>query len=146
MKKVYLDCCCYNRPFDDQSQERIHLETDAVLSILYNSEFGNLEIIGSDILKLEIEHIQDPIRKNRIKQLYTVAKTHIAYSESIKTYAKQIMEKSKIREFDSLHIASAAAANADYMLTTDDKLEKMADKLDLSVKVMNPLKFILEVF
>lgn len=27
------------------------------------------------------------------------------------------------------------------MLTTDDKLEKMAAKLELNVKVMNPLKF-----
>lgn len=24
---VYLDNCCYNRPFDDQTQERIHLES-----------------------------------------------------------------------------------------------------------------------
>lgn len=24
--KIYLDNCCYNRPFDDQSQIKIHLD------------------------------------------------------------------------------------------------------------------------
>lgn len=24
-KKVYLDCCCYNRPYDNQTQMRISL-------------------------------------------------------------------------------------------------------------------------
>ena len=27
--RVYLDNCCYNRPFDEQSQLRIRLETEA---------------------------------------------------------------------------------------------------------------------
>jgi len=29
MERVYLDLCCLNRPFDDQTQERIRLETEA---------------------------------------------------------------------------------------------------------------------
>ncbi len=32
--KIYLDNCCYNRPFDDQTQDRIHIESEAVLVIL----------------------------------------------------------------------------------------------------------------
>jgi hypothetical protein len=32
--KLYLDNCCYNRPYDDQTQERIHLEGEAVLVII----------------------------------------------------------------------------------------------------------------
>ena len=28
---IYLDVCCLNRPFDDQTQERIRLESEAVL-------------------------------------------------------------------------------------------------------------------
>lgn len=51
------------------------------------------------------------------------------------------MSKSKIRTFDSIHIAIAETADADVMLTTDDKLIKMAEKLKLKTKVMNPLKF-----
>ena len=51
------------------------------------------------------------------------------------------MKLSKIRTFDSLHIAAAEEAKADVLLTTDDKLEKIAEKLELKVRVMNPLKF-----
>ena len=29
MAKLYLDLCVYNRPFDDQKQTRIALETNA---------------------------------------------------------------------------------------------------------------------
>jgi len=27
--RVYLDICCLKRPFDDQSQERVRLESEA---------------------------------------------------------------------------------------------------------------------
>jgi hypothetical protein len=29
--KIYLDNCCFNRPFDDQGQIRIKIETEAKL-------------------------------------------------------------------------------------------------------------------
>jgi hypothetical protein len=32
--KIYLDVSCLNRPFDDQGQVRIRLETEAVTIIL----------------------------------------------------------------------------------------------------------------
>ena len=31
--RVYLDNCCYNRPFDEQAQLSVHLETEAKLEI-----------------------------------------------------------------------------------------------------------------
>lgn len=31
--KIYMDNCCYNRPYDDQTHIRIHLETEAKLHI-----------------------------------------------------------------------------------------------------------------
>lgn len=55
------------------------------------------------------------------------------------------MEVSNIQTFDSLHIASAEEANADVLLTTDDKFEKVAEKLELGTRVMNPLRFVWEV-
>lgn len=47
--KLYLDNCCYNRPFDDQTQERIHLESEAILTILQRGQSGIYSIIGSNI-------------------------------------------------------------------------------------------------
>jgi hypothetical protein len=34
--KIYLDNCCYNRPFDNQAQMKIRLETEAKLYIQAN--------------------------------------------------------------------------------------------------------------
>jgi len=36
--KLYLDNCCLNRPFDDQIQQRIYLETEAKLFIQRKKE------------------------------------------------------------------------------------------------------------
>lgn len=142
---IYLDNCCYNRPFDDQTQERIHLESEAILTILQRGQSGMYKIVGSSILELEMERMHDLTKKQKVKDLYKVADVHISYTEEIKKRSQEIMKLSNIRVFDSFHIAAAEEAKAEVMLTTDDKLEKMAEKLELKVKVMNPLKFAWEV-
>lgn len=40
MPDVYLDVCCFNRPYDDQTQDRVRLEAEAVLLILRRIEAG----------------------------------------------------------------------------------------------------------
>ena len=55
------------------------------------------------------------------------------------------MSVSNISAYDSLHVAIAESAGVNILLTTDDKFEKMANKIDLNVRVMNPLKFVLEM-
>lgn len=139
--KIYLDNCCYNRPFDDQTQERIHLESEAILTVLQRGQSGIYKIVGSDVLQLEIERMHNVVKKQRVKDLYKVSDMHILYTEEIKERAKEIRKQSRIKTFDSLHIASAEVGEVDVMLTTDDKLEKMSGKLNLKIKVMNPLKF-----
>ena len=51
--RVYLDNCCFNRPFDDQSHLTIHLETRAKLMIQDLIKDERLELIGSFILDYE---------------------------------------------------------------------------------------------
>lgn len=45
--RIYLDACCLNRPFDNQTQTRIALETQAILSILRQCESGLWKLITS---------------------------------------------------------------------------------------------------
>ncbi|MCM1268943.1 MAG: PIN domain-containing protein [Bacteroidales bacterium] len=142
---IYLDNCCYNRPFDDQTQERIHLESEVILSVLKMGQMKKVSIVGSDILDLEMSRMQDENKRQKVLNLYRVVGKHIQYTEKIKQRSADIMSVSKIRALDSLHIASAEEAKADIFLTTDDKLEKMAEKLMLGTKVINPLRFAWEV-
>jgi hypothetical protein len=60
--KIYLDTCCLSRPFDDQTQERIKLESEAVLVVLARFERGDWEWFGSDVLMDEIDQMRDPLK------------------------------------------------------------------------------------
>jgi len=35
-----MDCCCFNRPFDDLSHDKVRFECEAVLAILKSCESG----------------------------------------------------------------------------------------------------------
>jgi predicted nucleic acid-binding protein len=144
--KFYLDCCCYNRPYDDQTQEKIHMEGEAVLAIISKSKQINDEIIGSLALDLEIEQINDIEKKEKVKYFYDQAITEkIKYSTDILKRVQELSEQASIRTIDMFHLAFAENANADVLLTTDTKFEKSASKLILKLKVINPLRYFMEV-
>jgi hypothetical protein len=50
---IYLDMCCFNRPFDDQSQARIRFETEAKLLLQQHVREGGLSLVWSYILDYE---------------------------------------------------------------------------------------------
>lgn len=51
--RIYLGNCCVNRPFDDQGQVRIRLETEAKLPIQQQVSDGELDLVWSHMLDLE---------------------------------------------------------------------------------------------
>lgn len=64
--KVYLDACCLNRPFDDQTQIRIRLESEAVLTLLYRCEIGEWRLISSEVVNFEISKMPDTEKKEKV--------------------------------------------------------------------------------
>ena len=68
--KYYLDNCCFNRPYDDQTQERIHLESESILAIIKKCEQLNYEILGSPALDLEIRQIPDIYKRQKVSFFY----------------------------------------------------------------------------
>ena len=67
--RIYLDVSCLNRPFDDQTQPRIHLESEAVLMILTEVDNGRWEQVSSRMANIEIQAISDEIRRRRVAYL-----------------------------------------------------------------------------
>ena len=53
MTRIYFDNCSYNRPFDDQNQIKVWLETDAKLYIQKLVKDGTLELVWSFVLDYE---------------------------------------------------------------------------------------------
>jgi predicted nucleic acid-binding protein len=142
---IYLDVCCLNRPFDDQSQNRVRLEAEAVLSILEMADARQLEIIGSDIIDDELAEMPDHERREKVELLLTVVSTQIALTTGIERRAVEL-QKWGLTSLDALHLASAESAHADYFLTTDDNLLRKAirHQADLKVKVENPAKWLIQ--
>ena len=52
--RVYLDNCCYNRPFDDQSQVKVLIETLSKLTIQQQMREGVIEYVWSEVLDYEV--------------------------------------------------------------------------------------------
>jgi predicted nucleic acid-binding protein len=143
--KIYLDVCCWNRPFDDQSQNRVRLEAEAVLSILGMAESGELEIAGSDIIEGELSQMPDRERRGKVELLLTLASSHIALTPAIERRGTEL-QSMNFAPWDALHLASAESARADCFLTTDDELLRKANRQQsaLKVKVENPAKWFIQ--
>ena len=139
--RIYLDCCCYNRPFDDISQARMLAEAEAVKRILN----GRPSILGSDFLDMEIDMIRDAKKLDKVIGLYRLISEHIKASEFIFARAEQLRSCSSLKNMDSLHIAAAETAHADAFLTVDDRLVRSCKGIDVSVRICNPVEILEEV-
>ena len=141
--KVYLDNCMFNRPFDDQSQIRIRLETEAKLYIQSLIKDGSLTLIWSYIL--DFENAQNPHndRKKSVGIWKNLASIDIEATPDLLGKAKEFTVQG-IRAKDALHLASAIEGGADYFLSTDDKLLSKIQKITL-LNALNPVDFIKEL-
>lgn len=144
--KICLDVCCLNRPFDDQSQERIHLEAESILIILKLVEDGKWRLLNSDTISYKVSRIPDAERRAKVNSIISMAKEHIQIDENVIERAKQI-QKLGVKGFDALHVACSEKGKADIFLTTDDQLLKKLHQRPVKVKVRvsNPLDWIREV-
>ena len=141
--RIYFDVCCLNRPFDDQAQDRIHLEAEAVIAILRHIEHHDWLLIGSGIINHEINKIPNDERKARLRSLIKDAGVFIAISQETHLRAIHI-QKLGIRAHDALHVACAEQGKADVLLSTDDNFIKIAKRNlgEIGVEIENPLAWL----
>lgn len=140
---IYIDSCCYNRPFDDLSQIRVRLEAEATEWILEESRTARFMIVTSDYLSLELIRNPDPAKRAATLAMTAYAGLHVAVAESLVRRAEEI-EALGITGFDALHLAAAEAAGCAYLVTTDDGLLKKSKRhsSQLKVSVLNPIDLV----
>ena len=141
--RVYLDNCCFNRPYDDQSQLRIQMETQAKLEIQQQIRDEKLELATSYIL--ETENAVNPYERKRIDiqafmDKYTKAFISEIQDKAVREQAAKIMETG-IRLMDACHIACAMLAQCDVFLSTDKRVLKYQSE---AIRIMNPVMFVME--
>jgi len=137
--RIYLDNCCFNRPFDDQSQIRIRLEAESKLFIQQKVLEKKIELVWSYIL--DYENSANPFieRKMSIARWKKNAIIHVLESKTVLRQARDL-EDIGIKAKDSLHIACAIETNCDDFLTTDDILINRLVGFD-RLRVINPVSF-----
>lgn len=143
--RIYLDCCCLQRPLDDQTQPRIKVEAEAVLAILASAQAGDVSLLSSEALDYEVSRIPDEDRRSEVMAVLTLANEYLEITEGTEVLAESL-ENSGISPMDAVHLALASIANADFFCTCDDKLLRKGQAIsDLDCSVVSVLGLVSEV-
>ncbi len=143
--KIYLDVCCLNRPFNDQRDPRIRLESEAVLFILQRIDSGTWTHVTSEMAQIEIGSIKQPELRKRILSMLPPTDSIMHLDEPTLLRA-QVLEALGLKGADAVHVAAAESLAADVFLTCDDRLMKAAARhaKDIRVRVVGPLAWVKE--
>jgi predicted nucleic acid-binding protein len=136
--KVYLDNCCFNRPFDDQASLIICLETEAKLHVQERIRQGEFELLWSFVL--DYENGRNPFKeiRNRIAEWKKLAVVSCNLSDKIATKANELMGLG-LKQVDASHVACSIVLGADCFLTVD---KRILNKPITEIECLNPIDFV----
>lgn len=138
--RLYLDNCCFNRPFDDQTQIKINLETQAKLAIQSMILDKKHTLVWSYMLEYENMFNPYDIRRESIIKWKELAEIIVNENEVILSTANNLTGQG-LKAKDAIHVACAIHSNCDYMITTDMGIIKKNIEF---IKIVDPLDFIRE--
>jgi predicted nucleic acid-binding protein len=98
---------------------------------------GSLELIWSYILKIENDHNPFQEKRNAIAKWKRLSIYDISESSSIIRNAKKFMSFG-VKSKDALHVSCAIEGNAEYFITTDEKLINKLNSCQ-QISVVNPI-------
>lgn len=140
--RIYLDTSVYNRPFDEQSQPRIWLETLAFSVILQMIENNQAVLISSSVVDYENSRNPHKLRQQWVNKVLKLADDKQVVDQTIKQRALSL-ENAGLKALDALHISCAESAKVDCFITCDDRLMKQYQKIqDRYLNIFNPVDFI----
>jgi predicted nucleic acid-binding protein len=138
--RIYFDTSALNRPFDDQSDDRVRLEAEAVAILFAQVESGNAEFVASDYLDFEVSQNPDLEKADRLRTIVDGARLHVSIDPAIVARALRL-ERLGFRGLDALHVAAAESGGADILVTTDDRMIRRARRgqVTLKLRVVDPI-------
>ena len=137
--RIYLDNCCFNRPFDDQNQVKINAETQAKLYIQEKILRNVFDLCWSFMLDYENNDNPFENRKLRIGKWRDVAKHNCNMSNDYIEKKAEQLQAVGLRKKDAVHLSCAIHSNCDYFITTDMGILKRNLK---EITIVDPLEFI----
>ena len=141
---IYLDNCCFNRPFDDQSQLKIRLETEAKLAIQAKIVSHEYQLVWSFVLRYENQ--RNPHEDRRRKTATWIAQASVIATPDQAIFKKaDELNRLNLKPMDALHLACALSAHADFFITTDQDILKKRQDVHETLWIGSPLAFLEEV-
>jgi hypothetical protein len=139
---LYLDNCCFNRPFDDQSSLTVRLETEAKLSIQERIKSKEFKLAWSYIL--DFENNANPFieKRSEIQRWKNLAESFTNETQEILITMKKLTTIG-LKPVDALHISCATFLQCDVFITVDKGIIKKANKIS-QLKIMSPIDFMIE--
>ncbi|MBU0512167.1 MAG: hypothetical protein KJ638_10785 [Chloroflexi bacterium] len=122
-KWVYLDVCSLCRPFDDQRQIRIQLETRAVELIFTHVRQDHIKLIISAAHTIEIEAIGDLEERTQLMFLRNQLGTRPKFNLIAARQRAKYLVSQGLGIADATHLAFAEQVQAEFV-TVDDRLMK----------------------
>jgi hypothetical protein len=119
--RIYMDCCCINRPYDDTNDLLVSLEGQAITTIAFKCFYGSWILVGSEAVEYELNKTNEENKKDKMLNLYSIIKENILINDSIIKKMYFYIDKG-IKPLDSLHLACAEYSNVDVILTTDKSI------------------------
>lgn len=138
---LYLDLNCFNRPFDDQGQQRVASETGAVFTILQRLIEGLDQLIWSDVLELENAQHPLPDRRTEIGSWSRRARVRIRIDEQVAARAEGLLVYG-LAPLDAAHLACAEAGACACLVTCDDRFIRRARRTNTQVMMKNPIEYL----
>ena len=143
--RIYLDCCCLQRPLDDQTQPRIRVETEAVLAILAAVQVGDLSLLNSEALEYEISRTPNEARRTEVSAVLALADERVEITDEVQVLA-ETLERLGVQPMDAVHLALAGVGTADFFATCDDDILSRREKLPTrTCKIVSLLELVFEV-
>ncbi len=143
--KIYLDNCSLQRLLDTKNQIKIALEAEAILGILALWETGEIDLVSSEVLELEVSKMTNGTRKELTFETLNKISEFIRVNDEIIEEAEAFIQRN-IKPLDALHLAVAEFAKVQFFCTSDMKLLKNARKIPtLKTKVVTPIELIEEL-
>jgi len=140
-RTLYLDVCTLCRPYDDQEQVRIRLETNAVFLILEAVRRGRYILAASPVHYQEIGATEDPQERADIEEILGAfgGEAKLQDPAAGRRTAQELCEQG-FGVADAAHFVFAGAS-ADCLVSCDDRFVKRAKRLYPDFPVMGPVEF-----
>ena len=139
---IYLDYNCFQRGFDDPRQVQIQMEALACQAIFSMAEQGQLLLVWSFMHQDETLVCPFPTRQQEALRLAGLCKVRIGPDEVIYEMAKEFQRRANLTAKDAIHVACATHSTAGAFISCDESLTRRARRLDLPLRIANPVDFI----